>query len=181
MPRYLVPLLVLGFSASLSNFGGAVGLGVLPLKRRHRLEIIAIFLAMEILMPVIGMVLGGRLAGSIGQRANFFAGLVLIGIGLYTMYETRKETRDLEIPIKRRTMVLLGAALSLDNLVVGFGLGLLGAPVVVAAAFMGGCSLVLTVVGLELGRQLGKHIGERSELFSGLVLVAAGVFVVVHG
>jgi putative Mn2+ efflux pump MntP len=181
MPHYLVPLLILGFSASLSNFGGAVGLGVLPLSRRHRFEIIGIFVAMEIVMPIIGILLGGRLAGSVGQKANFFAGLILIGIGLYTMYETRKETKDLEIPVKRRTVVLLAIALSLDNLVVGFGLGLLGAPLLVAAAFMGGCSLVLTLVGLELGRQLGKRIGERSELFSGLVLVAAGVFVLVHG
>jgi manganese efflux pump family protein len=51
----------------------------------------------------------------------------------------------------------------------------------VAAAFMGLCSLVLTVIGLELGRQLGARIGERSEIFSGLVLIAAGVFVLVRG
>src|SRR5207247_2417259 len=36
MPAYLVPLIFLGFSAGLSNFGGAVGLGVLPLRRRNR-------------------------------------------------------------------------------------------------------------------------------------------------
>ena len=64
---------------------------------------------------------------------------------------------------------------------VGFGLGLLNAPVLLAAGFMGLSSLVLTVIGLELGKRLGKHLGERSELFSGLVLIAAGVFVVIHG
>jgi len=36
-------------------------------------------------------------------------------------------------------------------------------------------------VGLELGRQLGTRVGERSELFSGIILVAAGIFVLVHG
>ena len=45
---------------------------------------------------------------------------------------------------------------------------------------MGFCSLVLTIIGLELGRQLGNRVGERSELFSGLVLIGAGVFVLIH-
>jgi putative Mn2+ efflux pump MntP len=180
MPPWVVPLIFLGFSASLSNFGGAVGLGVLPLTRRLRLEITSIFLAMEVVMPVIGLLLGERLAGSIGSRGQFVAGLVLIGIGGYTVLETRRETKDLKIPVKRRTIVLLAVALSLDNLVVGLGLGLLHAPVAVAAGFMGFSSLVLTIVGLELGRQLGNRVGERSELFSGLVLIAAGLFVLIH-
>lgn len=181
MPAWVVPLVILGFSAGLSNFGGAVGLGVLPLERRHRLEILGSFTAMELLMPVIGIVVGNRAAGAVGARANLVAGIVLILIGLYTLYETRKETHNLEIPVRRRTMILLATALSLDNLVVGFGLGLLHAPIILAAGFMGLSSLVLTVIGLELGRRLGKRLGERSELFSGLVLVAAGIFVAVRG
>lgn len=180
MPGWLAPLIFLGFSAGLSNFGGAVGLGVLPITRRHRVEIALVFFAMEFLMPVLGLLLGARLAGGIGSRASLAAGLVLIGIGIYTLWETRRETRDLTIPIRRRTVVLLAIALSLDNLVVGFGLGLLGAPVAVAAGFMGLSSLVLTIIGLELGRQLGKRVGERAELFSGSVLIAAGIFVLIH-
>lgn len=181
MPAYLLPLLILGFSAGLSNFGGAVGLGVLPLRNRHRMEIVATFVAMEVLMPVIGILVGERIAGGMGRTANLAAGLVLMAIGAYTVLETRRETRDLTIPVRRRTLLLLAAALSLDNLAIGFSLGLIHAPLLVAAGFMGACSLVLTVVGLELGRQLGKRIGERSELFSGLILVAAGLFVLVHG
>ena len=180
MPSWVIPLIFLGFSAGLSNFGGAVGLGILPLSRRHRLEILIAFTSMEVLMPALGLVVGGRVSGAVGARANLFAGGVLILIGLYTLFETRKETRDLEVPVKRRTMILLAVALSLDNLVVGFGLGLLNAPVLVAAGFMGASSLILTVVGLELGRRIGKRLGDRSELFSGVVLVLAGAFVLIH-
>jgi putative Mn2+ efflux pump MntP len=181
MPTWVTPLIFLGFSAGLSNFGGAVGLGVLPISTRQRLEILGTFVAMEVLMPAIGLVIGSRVSGVIGSKANFFAGLVLIGIGAYTLWETRKETHNLEEAASRKTIILLAVALSLDNLVVGFGLGLLNAPVLVAAGFMGICSLVLTVIGLELGRRLGKLVGERSELFSGVVLVLAGIFVLVHG
>jgi putative Mn2+ efflux pump MntP len=45
---------------------------------------------------------------------------------------------------------------------------------------MGVCSLILTLVGLELGRLLGNRVGERSELFSGVVLIAAGLFILIH-
>jgi manganese efflux pump family protein len=181
MPAWLVPLIFLGFSASLSNFGGAVGLGVLPLTRRQRFEIAATFLVMEMLMPVLGLVIGSQLAGTIGGKGQLAAGLVLVGIGAYTILETRRETKDLKIPVRRRTVVLLAVALSLDNLVVGLGLGLLHTPVVLAALFMGFSSLVLTIIGLELGRLLGSRVGERSELFSGAVLVAAGLFVLIRG
>ncbi|MFN2465963.1 MAG: manganese efflux pump MntP family protein [Candidatus Dormibacteria bacterium] len=181
MPPWLLPLLLLGFSAGLSNFGGAIGLGVLPLERRHRIEILVSFVGMEVLMPTIGLAVGSRTAGAIGARANLVAGIVLVLIGAYTLWETRKETRDLDIPVRRRTIILLAVALSLDNLVVGFGLGLLKAPVLVAAGFMGASSLVLTIIGLELGKRLGKHLGDRAELFSGLVLIAAGLFVAIHG
>jgi len=181
MPTWALPLVLLGFSASLSNFGGAVGLGVLPLRPRHRVEIVVSFLSMEVLMPLVGLLVGGGLAGSVGSRANEVAGAVLVLLAGYTFVETRRETRDLEIPVKRRTMILLAVALSVDNLAVGMGLGLLRAPVVLAAAFMGLCSLVLTVVGLELGRRLGKRAGDRAELLSALVLFAAGIFVIVHG
>jgi putative Mn2+ efflux pump MntP len=174
-------MLVLGFSAGLSNFGGAVALGVLPLTRRHRQEIVAIFFVMEMLMPIVGMVIGARTAGPIGARGNFVAGIVLVAIGGYTLLETRREARDLKVPVRRRTMVLLAVALSLDNLVVGFGLGLLGAQVLVTAGFMAASSLGLTVIGLELGRRLGARTGERAELFSGLILVAAGLYVLLRG
>lgn len=180
MPPWLIPLVFLGFSAGLSNFGGAVGLGMLPLERRHRLEILAAFTSMEILMPALGLVVGGRVSGAVGSKASLVAGGVLVLIGIYTLFETRRETRDLEVPVRRRTMMLLAVALSLDNLVVGFGLGLLNAPLLVAAGFMGLSSLVLTVIGLELGRRIGKKLGDRAELFSGLVLVLAGAFVLVH-
>ncbi|HEV1998794.1 MAG TPA: hypothetical protein VGR61_11775, partial [Candidatus Dormibacteraeota bacterium] len=73
MPPWVTPLIFLGFSAGLSNFGGAVGLGVLPLSIRHRLEILGTFVAMEVLMPAIGLLVGARVSGVIGTKANFFA------------------------------------------------------------------------------------------------------------
>jgi putative Mn2+ efflux pump MntP len=181
MPEWLVPMVVLGAGASLSNFGGAIGLGVLPLQRRHRLEIVALFMSMQVLLPVVGLLIGANAAGSIGSRGNLFAGLLLVGIGGYTLLETRREARDLTIPVRRRTIGLLAFALSLDNLAVGFGLGLLNAPALIAGAYMGLSGLGLTVIGLELGRRLGNRVGERAEIVSGVILVLAGVFIIAKG
>src|SRR5258708_34149923 len=127
MPAWVLPLIFLGFSAGLSNFGGAVGLGVLPLTRRLRLEIVASFLLMEMLMPIFGLLLGSRLSGSIGSRGQFVAGLVLIAIGGYTLLETRREAKDLKSPVKRPTVILLRVSLSLDILDLGLWLALANA------------------------------------------------------
>ena len=81
LPAWVTPLIFLGFSAELSNFGGAVGLGVLPLGARRRLEILGTFVAMEAIMPAVGLLVGARVSGAVGTRASLFAGLVLVAAG----------------------------------------------------------------------------------------------------
>jgi manganese efflux pump family protein len=74
-------------------------------------------------------------------------------------------------------LLVTGAALSIDNLAVGFALGTFHVNLAVAAVIIGAVSVTLSLAGLELGNRLGAKTGKRGELLGGLVLIAVGLAV----
>ena len=72
-------------------------------------------------------------------------------------------------------LLVTGAALSIDNLAVGFALGTFHVSLALAAIVIGAISVSMSLIGLELGSRIGARTGERGELLGGLVLVGVGV------
>jgi putative Mn2+ efflux pump MntP len=74
-------------------------------------------------------------------------------------------------------LLLTGAALSIDNLAVGFALGTFHVSVALAAVVIGAVSVAMSLIGLELGSWIGARAGDRGELIGGLVLIGVGIAV----
>ena len=74
-------------------------------------------------------------------------------------------------------LILTGAVLALDNLVVGFALGDYKVSVLLAVVTIGSVSAAMSLLGLETGRLVGKKIGEYGELLSSAVLIAVGILI----
>ena len=74
-----------------------------------------------------------------------------------------------------RPLILIGLSVSLDELAVGFALGVLRVPLGPALGYIAVQAFVLTFVGLSIGRRLGNVLGERAELAAGIVLTLLGV------
>ena len=66
-------------------------------------------------------------------------------------------------------------SLSLDNLIAGTRLGLLGVSPVLAAAIFAAITVLMSFVGLRLGRAVGRLIPIRADLVSGIALVIMAV------
>ena len=88
----------------------------------------------------------------------------------------RYRDQDQAAPAGQRTgrLLVTGAALSIDNLAVGFALGTFHVSLVLAAVIIGAVSVTLSLIGLELGSRIGSKTGERGELLGGLVLIGVG-------
>ena len=129
-------------------------------------------------MPVIGLLLGAALASRIGDSGRYIGAGLLVLTGAWTIYQGRKtgeEEREEEAGrIRTRRLLLLGAALSIDNLVVGFALGVFHISIVLAAVMIAVVSVSLSLLGLDLGSRLGATVGERSEEIGGVVLILVG-------
>jgi manganese efflux pump family protein len=167
-------------SVGLSNFAGSIGIGLSGIDARTRLRVGIAFGLFEGLMPVVGLFIGQAVAGSIGNYGRLLGAVLLVLTGGYTIWQGRR-TGEVERQEERgaaldnRQLLVLGIALSVDNLVVGFALGVYHISIVLAAITMAVVSVGLSLLGLELGSRLGSKVGEYSEEAGGVVLILVGI------
>lgn len=177
----MAALLLVALAVGLDNFGAAGALGVSGAGSR-RLEIAVIFGAFEAIMPIVGLLLGGSVAHGLGDRAKLVAGFVLCLAGIYALVQgrgagERPEGAEEGDGTGFRRLIVLAAALSIDNLAIGFALGAYHVNVVVAALVIGVVSVGLTLVGLELGSHIGARLGTWGERVGGVLIILIGVTV----
>jgi manganese efflux pump family protein len=177
-------LLLVALSLGLSNFAAAVSIGVSGSDTATRLRVGVIFGVFETAMPLLGLVLGRSLASALGHAAHWIGAALLIVTGLYAVWQSAGARRGRAgdpraVPAGRRPgrLLLTGAALSVDNLAVGFALGTYHVNLAAAAVIIGAVSVGLSLIGLELGGRIGRRAGEWGELVGGLMLIAVGIAV----
>ena len=176
----VLALLLVAFSVGLDNFGAATALGISGLDRNLRIRVALIFGVFEAAMPVVGLVLGHSLSHALGGASKLIAGGLLGLAGVYAIVAElvgEKEDASEQAATSTKRLVLVGAALSIDNIVIGFALGTYHVNILAAAVLIATVSVALSLLGLEVGRRLGDRLGRRSELVGGAVLILVGVAV----
>ena len=172
----MLGLVFVSISVGLSNFAGSIGIGLSGIDARTRVRVGIAFGFFEGLMPVIGLLIGQALAGSLGHWGRYLGAGLLVLTGGYTIWQARQtEKEERAGALDSRQLLVLAAALSIDNLVVGFALGVYHVPIVLAAVTMAVVSVGLSLLGLELGSRLGSKVGEYSEEAGGVVLILVGI------
>jgi putative Mn2+ efflux pump MntP len=158
----------------LSNFAASIGIGLSGVDANLRVRVAIVFGFFEAAMPVVGLVLGHRLSASIGSASSYLGGGLLIAVGLYSVVQARRSSASPTPVHDGLTLVVTAAALSIDNLVVGFALGTQTVPIALSAAVIASVSVAMSLLGLELGQRLGRSIEQRSHQIGGAVLVLVG-------
>jgi putative Mn2+ efflux pump MntP len=72
-------------------------------------------------------------------------------------------------------LVIVGAALSVDNLLVGFALGTSHVSIPLAIGAIAVVSIAMCIAGLELGTRLGARVERFAEEIGAGVLILVGV------
>jgi manganese efflux pump family protein len=174
----MLALLLVAGSLGLNDFAGSIAVGTSGVDHRLRVRVALAFGLFEAGMPIIGLLMGRSLSHSLGSSAHIVGGLLLIAVGLQATYvATRADPGDADETVATAgtgRLLVLAAALSIDNLVVGFALGTYHAGLVVSVTVIAAVSVGLSLVGLELGARLGARVEHNSELIAGLALVAIG-------
>ena len=169
----MLGLLAAAFALGASNGAATIGIGLSGVDAGTRARLAVVFGAFEAGMPLLGLVLGRHVATLVGGPAHLLGGALLVVIGLLEVAGRPASGALAGMGLGR--LIVIGFVLSLDNLVVGFALGSLHVSFVVAAATIGGVSVVMSLVGFELGARLGARFERRGQLAGGMVLVALGV------
>src|SRR5579872_6281195 len=148
------------------------------LTRRQQLRFGVAFATAEGIMPLVGFLLGKVLAQAVGDVASYIAIGILFGLAIYVLREalfSREEERDYRAD-NWAALVAAALSVSMDELAVGFSLGLLSVPILVAVLYIALQAFVLTIVGTTVGKRLGYLFAERAELVSGLALMLLAFF-----
>ena len=170
----IVELLALGFILSLDNFRASIALGTLPFSRLRAVQVALTFGLWDGLAPLVGVLLGGYFGQAIGLYAEYVGAAVMGGYGLYLLVHSLRSAAPEELD---HPWMLFGIplSLSLDNLLAGTSLGLLGFSPVFSATILAAITALMSFVGLCLGRVIGRLIRIRSDLLSGIALVIMAV------
>jgi manganese efflux pump family protein len=182
----VIALLLAAVAVGLSNLAASIGIGVTGVSARTRLQVGLVFGVFEAGMPIVGLLIGQRVASDLGSAVRWPGAILLMIIGASALVRSLRERRRSAagespqqaapvIPPRRLGRLLVsGFVLSLDNLVVGFALGTYQVGILSAAILIGAVSVAMSLAGLELGGLLGRWAGQRSEQMSGLILILVG-------
>lgn len=164
-------LLVLGFTLSLDNFRTAVVLGGLRMRWARALRVAIVFGFWDGVAPLVGILIGHYLGQAIGSTADDVGASALGVYGLYLVVQAlRTEVPD-EAMNERVMLFGLPLPLSVDNIVAGTSLGLLGFSPWLAPPLFGAITAVMSLAGLQLGRLAAHFIRIRSDLLTGVALL----------
>ncbi len=72
-------------------------------------------------------------------------------------------------------LVTTAIATSLDAMAVGVGLAFLQVNIIATALAIGCATLIMSTLGMMVGRFIGSIIGKKAEILGGLVLIGIGV------
>jgi len=181
MANFLTLLLV-ALSIGLDNFAASVAIGTSEINNKLRRKVALVFGGFGTAAPIIGLLIGQKVAGILGNRANFIGGGLLVLVGIYLVYSSLKKVDDKEA--KKTTldstwgMLLAGISVSVDNLIVGFSLGAHHISLLLAIIIIGILSVALALAGLEIGRKLSSKFEEFSEIIGGVILLIVGLGIV---
>ncbi len=167
-------LFVLGFTLSLDNFRTAVVLGGLRLGWRRSVQVALTFGLWDGLAPLVGILVGDYLGEKIGSTADYVGAAALFAYGLYLVAEAWRNPESEELD-QRWALFGLPVPLSVDNVVAGASLGLLGFSPWLAPPLFGLITALMTLVGLQVGRAVAHVIPIRSDLVTGVALLIMSI------
>ena len=186
-----VELVLLAISLSFDTFAVSVSGGIcLPncCTRWKRVEIWMSFAIFQTLFALIGLMLGESVIGIIGSFDHWIAFGLLVYLGgkmikdaFSSQEEGEGECLDL---MRRKTMVTMSVATSIDALAVGISFACTGmntwqsilSPIII----IGFVSFAFSIAGCFIGVYFGKRINLRAELLAGVILIGIGVKILIE-
>jgi putative Mn2+ efflux pump MntP len=174
----VLKLLAFVLPLGLDSFAVAAAIGAMRVTTvRQRLRISLVFVVFEGGMPLIGLGLGTALARGIGQLAGYLAGAAVIAVGAWMLLagDTDEEDKASRLATSRGlALIALGVSISLDELAIGFTIGLAHLPVTAVIVAIALQAFIAAQLGLAIGARIGERWRERTEQVAGIALILLG-------
>ena len=173
----LLSLFILALGLSIDAFAAAIGRGAAN-GAPHlgaALKGAAIFGITEMIMPVVGWVIGWSFSGWVEAIDHWIAFGLLLAVGGHMAWHAwHREPEEAPPPRGLLGLIVTAIGTSIDAMAVGISLALIDADIRVAAPIIGATTFVMTTIGLLAGKRIGEAVGHRAEIAAGFGLAAIG-------
>lgn len=167
----LVTIIIMAFALGMDAFSISLGMGMYRLRFKQMLNIGLIVGVFHILMPLLGMIAGRFLSEKFDAVASYIGGGLLLILGVQMIWSSlRKESESLITPVGFG-LLLFALSVSLDSFSVGLTLGIYGARTLLVLIFFGAGAMLLSWLGLIIGRRVQGLLGQYSEVLGGAILL----------
>ena len=130
----------------------------------------------QALMPILGYLCGSIIEEIVKSMAPVIGFILLLIIGLNMIRESL-ESGDDEITdlFSFKEVTLLAVATSIDAFAVGITIALLDDPLIISSLIIGVVAFIFSIAGVFIGRKLGDYIGDKFQIFGGVILILIGI------
>jgi len=161
------------FAVSISN-----GLVIKKIELKQTLTIALIFALFHALMPLFGWLAGSFLGNYISKIDHWIAFALLTFIGTKMIYEaitTPKEPEPKESKIQIITILTQALAVSIDAFAIGITFALLKQSIIIPTIIISLTTLIVSIIGLQIGKICGDKLGKYAEIIGGIILITIGI------
>jgi manganese efflux pump family protein len=187
----MLQILLIALALSMDAFAVSIGSGVcVPyIKPYHAIRASLAFGFFQFAMPLLGWLLGSAFSSLIRGFDHWIAFGLLAFVGAKMILESFKLEDPAACSDEERakgdirnagTLLVLALATSIDALAVGLSYSVLGAPILLPSAIIGGVTFALCAAGIEFGKRIGARFERWAELAGGVVLVGIGAKILVE-
>jgi putative Mn2+ efflux pump MntP len=174
----LIELILIAVGLSMDAFAVSIckGLALPKARLKDALVVGLYFGGFQALMPLIGYFVGVTFADIIETYDHWIAFALLAFIGGKMVKESREEICATESgAISPKKMFPLAVATSIDALAVGVSLAFLRVPIGSSVALIGATTLLISMLGVMVGKLVGAKFRSRAEMLGGVILILIGV------
>jgi putative Mn2+ efflux pump MntP len=178
----VLKLLAFVLPLGLDSFAVAAAIGAAQAATAwQRARISLVFMIFEGGMPLLGLGLGSALAHGLGQAADYIAAAAVTGTGAWMLLSRDNDEEDKAARIttsRGLALIGLGISISLDELAIGFSMGLTRLPAVIVIAAIALQAFAAAQLGLAAGARLAERWREHAERLAGTALILLGVYLI---
>ncbi|MCF7500166.1 manganese efflux pump MntP family protein [Pseudoalteromonas sp. L1] len=178
----IITLSVLSLAMSTDAFAASITKGS-TLKNPRILSAIKLgllFGCIEAIAPIVGWLIGSAGAHYVEAFDHWIAFVLLVGLGVHMLLESRKEDGDDEeefAPNTKRSFIatlLTAVGTSIDAMTVGISLAFMKVNIYLAAAMIGLATTIMVTIGALLGNVMSGWVGKKAEAIGGIALILIG-------
>lgn len=172
----LVTIMFMAIALGMDAFSLGIGIGMNGVRRVDALRMGFLVALFHVLMPLAGIFAGQYVGALLGDLARYVSGGLLLLLGLHMILSSFKQGGFQAInPRSILGALLFSLSVSIDSFSVGVSLGMFQGNLLLTILSFGFFGGLMSLMGLGLGRRMGRQLGEYGEAAGGAILFGFGL------